>query len=212
MPVAFSVFLLAMGYVAVASANNQLDIAEVHYGNAYVQYGPEGSVFLFVHTYMPDGSISSQATTVYLFQTDDQSKHYIPSTVYDVEIVGKEKSLKIKNETHNMLLALPGESSGDTDIEIIYGFGLAKYYGISLTPAELVCLVFPEDCATKDKPPLNDSGDGGQSASCQAGGNGSTACSITCNNDGCSTSCAPNFYACCNCYSDGPSCKCLPYP
>lgn len=211
--VTFSFFL--MGYVISLPAQ-QMDFAEVHHGNVRIYHGPNGSVFIYIHSQGRYGNPNSSTPIVYLFQTNSYSKHNLPATIDNVEIVAKERSLRINpgnSGTNSMLLSLSNEFPEDDNLEVIYGYGFARYYGITQSPAELACNVFPEDCyTTKDKPPiLDDWGDGG-AASCQSGGTGSSACSIDCGSLGCSTSCNTGYYACCNCFDNGPSCKCFSGP
>jgi hypothetical protein len=61
----------------------------------------------------------------------------------------------------------------------------------------------PPTCPT----PEPDPGSGGGGSSCKSGGPGSSSCSVTCPGAGCEVTCAEGYYACCNCYVGGCSCK-----
>jgi hypothetical protein len=67
------------------------------------------------------------------------------------------------------------------------------------------------ECTDCDWLPFEDPwGGGGGAAGCNAGGSGSTSCSVTQGGSTCSVSCGVNYYACCR-FGPPPSCSCVAF-
>lgn len=114
-----------------------------------------------------------------------------------------------------------GESSPASDLPEgfrstrVEGFGLAHHRwqtsiripnirrdGITTYDCEGCEVVFPCDGC--------DGTESGASVSCQAGGVGSTSCSVTSGSLSCTANCGPRYYACCKYTAYAVSCKCYP--
>jgi hypothetical protein len=143
-----SISLTLPGF-AFAISSGPTDSAEVLFGMARFHHGPEGSIFVFVYPYQPDGRLSDVFSTAYLFQTESDRTYLVPSSLRDVRIIARSKSLEFSSNGEELIFLLENEPAEEERyVNVIWGYGLARYCGIRVSPQALICGVYPESCSS----------------------------------------------------------------
>ena len=212
---------LALGLAFEAPATAQLYPEELE-GAVAIQLFPGHGIGVTVDELPQDGV----AEAVFVLQANARIPPELPLRMRAARVTYEEERLLIvsldeslaaglflsrvdANDVERRLRAHLGQRHGGATPRLFLhgGHGLSRHRGR-----------FPLPIATW--PPAGESGAldldpfGGVTAQsdCDAGGEGSTSCTVSCGgpNHGCSTSCESGYYTCCDCGSLVSTCTCVP--
>lgn len=190
--------------------------AEIHEGRVVIETTASGDVFIAIDAAgggRPRGGGDGIAESLFVLQRE--SLLPIEEDYSRAQVVFRRNALEVRppSPAAGYVFTLSGvELDTAPGVERVEGYGLSRSRGRyplaasvdrGATPLSRVTARFEQE--HKDG-----SGSGGSGGDCQAGGPGSTSCSVTCPSSGsdCSTSCLAGYHACCRCSALTAYCSC----
>lgn len=184
--------------------------AEVITGRVVIETAASGDVLIAIDVRNRVASGDGMAEHVFILQRQDML--LVEEDYPRAQVVFRDSSLEVRPpEPQAGYLFTLADVHDDVapGVERVEGFGLSRTRGR-----------FPIASSRGDSSPLSrisahfeeqfkDGGGGSGGASCQAGGQGATSCSLTCDSGPCSVSCSSGYYACCRCSGLQAYCTCF---
>lgn len=213
---------LALGLALTPPATAQLDHAEVLVGSVEIQVFSGHGIGVTVDEVPQDGI----AEAVFVLQANALIPPELPAHMRTARVTFEGERLLIVSLEESFAAGLFLYEVDASDVEqrlrghlgqrhrgatprvfLHGGHGLSRHKGRFPLPIE----TWPpaEDSGALQTEAFGDATT--QSAGCDAGGPGSTSCSVSCGgtNHGCSVTCASGYYACCDCGFLVSSCTCV---
>ncbi|HYI12005.1 MAG TPA: hypothetical protein VEK57_23320 [Thermoanaerobaculia bacterium] len=183
------------------------------HGSAVVTKTSAHEIAIVVNAYREEAQADRLADHVFRFWTEAEVPEIaLTSRAASIEFRGDELIVVAADRQWFIALTVgdnrqPPAAPGGFTASRLVGYGLNHETGPAVNR-----MPFVEDPeVTTGRVQQVDHGDGtGAVGSCDAGGRGSTSCSLTSVTSSCSVSCTSGFYACCK-YAPENTCKCIKY-